>query len=178
MEQLIPIMAHLFTLDTNRQPQTWKLIPSAEGDSFSLPHDVLIRPPGGQHSSQLGGACWYILSPAGAQVRVNGETLFLGTRSLKHRDEILVDGARFFFSTERLAVIEPLPELDHAVHCARCKQPVAAGVLAVRCPGCGAWHHQNEQFGCWAYAAKCALCDFATEMSGGYRWTPDQEGWL
>ena len=171
-------MAHLFTLDTCQQPHAWRLIPSTEGDLFSLPHDVLIRRPGESHSSQFGGACWYIMSPAGAQVRVNGEPLFLGTRSLQHRDEILVEGERFFFSTERLAVIEPLPALDHAAHCARCKQPVVKDHLAVRCPGCGAWHHQTEKFGCWSYDAKCALCDFATEMSGSFRWTPDQEGWL
>lgn len=171
-------MAHLFTLDQSRQPNEWKLIPPGECGSFSLPHDVLIRQPGARNTIQLGDASWYILSPAGAQVRVNGEALFLGTRSIKHRDEILVDGERFFFSTESLATIEPLPTLEHAVHCARCKQSVATGDLAVRCSGCGAWHHQNEKFGCWAYDGKCALCDFVTEMSGGYRWTPDQEGWL
>ena len=112
-------MAHLFTLDTSQQPHRWKLLPAAGGGSFSLPRDVLIRQAGGISSIQLGGACWYLLSPAGAQVRVNGETLFLGTRPVKHRDEILVDGERFFFSTERLAVVEPLPALDHAVHCAK-----------------------------------------------------------
>lgn len=172
-------MAHLFTFDTARKPGQWKLIPPSDGDVFTLPRDVLIRQPGGRDAvHQLGGPCWYILSPSDATVRVNGEPLLLGSRAIQHRDEILIDGQRFFFSTERLAAIAPLPVLDHAVHCARCKQPVETGSLAVRCPGCGAWHHQNEKFGCWSYDAKCALCDFATELGGEYRWTPDQEGWL
>lgn len=172
-------MAHLFTLDASRQPGQWRLVPAADGAVFSLPHDVLIRQPAGAGAGQpFGGSNWYILSPSDASVRVNGEKLFLGSRLVKHRDEIVVDGHRFFFSTERLAVVENLPALAHVVHCARCKQPVEQGSPAVSCPGCGAWHHQSDALACWCYDAKCALCNSVTELGGGFRWTPDLEGWL
>lgn len=170
-------MAHLFTPDTSRQPHDWKLLRAGQGEVFSLPHGVIVRKPGGVNTSHLGGGCWYLMSPAGANVRVNGEPLFLGTRVMMHRDEIRIDGERFFFSTEQLASIEPLPELDHAVHCARCKQPAHTGKLAVRCPGCGAWYHQNGEYDCWSYDSKCSLCGMTTEIGGGYQWTPEQEGW-
>ena len=172
-------MAHLFTLDASQKPGQWKLISPADGVVFTLPHDVQIRQPGGPGAVQpFGGPNWYILSPSDVQVRVNGERLLLGSRLVKHRDEIVVDGHRFFFSTERLAAVGNLPALGHAVHCARCKQPVEQGSLAVSCPGCGAWHHQSDALACWCYDAKCALCDSVTELGGGFRWTPDQEGWL
>lgn len=170
-------MAHLFTPDTTTQPHGWKLIPAIRGEVFTLPRDVLIRKPGGVNGAHFGGACWYLLSPAGANVRVNGEALFLGTRAIKHRDEIRIEGERFFFSTEHLASVEPLPELDHAVHCARCKQPAQSGKPVVLCPGCGASYHQDGKYDCWTYDVKCTLCDFATKMGGGYQWTPEQEGW-
>lgn len=169
-------MPHIFTPDTSVTPTAWKMIRPLRGEIFTLPRDVLIRRPGGD-AARLGGASWYLLSPAGANVRVNGESVFLGSRAVHHRDEILIEGERFFFSTEKLAAIEPLPDMGHTVHCARCKQAAPAGGPAVCCPGCGAWFHQNGEYGCWTYDEKCSLCGFSTALGGGYQWTPDLEGW-
>ena len=44
----------------------------------------------------------------------------------------------------------------------------------VTCPQCGVWHHQRETdaLRCWTYSPHCAMCDQPTDLSAGYRWTP------
>ena len=84
-------------------------------------------------------------------------------RVLRDRDEILLPGIprndgeqadvadaepqRLFFSTERLAVVEPFPGGAKAVFCSRCKQVIDSGHRAVRCPSgrCGLWHHESAE---------------------------------
>jgi len=126
---------------------------------------------------------WVLMAGNGAGVRVNGEPVWLGLCVLRDRDEITLPGAepdgthRCFFSTERLARVEPFPGAPAGpVYCARCKLPINRGDLAVQCsnPECGAWHHQSDEFPCWTYHTKCALCNQATELDAGYRWTPEE----
>jgi hypothetical protein len=64
-------------------------------------------------------------------------------RALDAGDELRIgDGPSIFFSTERLACIEPFPGGDAATFCPRCKQVIESGGAAVRCPACGSWHRQ------------------------------------
>jgi hypothetical protein len=114
------------------------------------------------------------VAPSGTPLMVNGLPLRAGLRTLQDRDELRVPGlGPLYFSTERIARIEPLPTEPDALSCPRCRDRIAAGSPAVRCPGCGLWHHQTEDRPCWTYAETCALCPQPTAADAGYRWTPE-----
>lgn len=126
---------------------------------------------------------WVLLAERAAAVCVNGARLRLGIRVLRDRDEIIARpaasaeqaGKRFYFSTERLARVEPYPgrEAAAAARCARCKKPLANS-QAVCCPKCGAWHHQTDHLPCWTYHTVCSVCDQPTDIETTYRWTPEE----
>ena len=120
-----------------------------------------------------GNDAWVLLAAPRVAVRVNGGALAAGIRVLRDRDEIVLGGSRCFFSTERLAQVEPFPGAAGPVFCARCRQAVAQESAAVRCPGCGTWCHQREDLGCWTYGPKCPLCEQITPLDAGYRWEPE-----
>jgi len=132
-------------------------------------------------SGRDAGEQWSLLAVGEEEVLVNGRPLPLRMKTLRDRDEV---GIRFgvgerlcrrFFSTERLARVEPFPAGAAAVPCPRCKQRLRPGQPAVRCPRCGAWHHQTEQLPCWTYSPTCAClpCDQSTSLEVGFRWTPE-----
>ena len=130
------------------------------------------------------GNQWSLLTPAGGLVRVNGQSVSLGMRVLQDRDEIVFGSAdgeavHAFFSTELLAEVAPFPG-ESPMICPRCKQGIKPLMPAVRCPACGAWHHQIRQGDpehatreCWTYSERCAICPQPTELGAGYRWTPE-----
>jgi hypothetical protein len=129
---------------------------------------------------------WLLLASRERPVSVNGLPLPLGLRELRDRDEVLVAGReceltdspafRFFYSTERLARIEPLAVTTRPVYCVRCKQVIEVGSPAVACPSqaCGLWHHQSSELPCWEYSESCAACDQPTDPNVGFRWTPEE----
>ena len=120
------------------------------------------------------GETWVLLSLASGDLRLNGEPMRLGIAILSDRDELSIAGQpSCFFSTETLARIEPLPALAAGGCCPRCKLPIDAGVAAVRCPGCGLWHHSTDDMPCWTYAPTCAGCTQDTSPDAGFRWTPE-----
>jgi hypothetical protein len=80
---------------------------------------------------------------------------------------------RVFFSLERLARVVPFDGVDKS-HCPRCQTVIERGTPAVRCPQCGVWHHESDEFRCWTYSPTCALCDQPTELEGSFRWTPEE----
>ena len=121
---------------------------------------------------------WVVAAAPALGVTVNGDVLASGLRILEDRDSIRVPGgSTCFFSTERLASIEPLHASDE-IFCPRCKLLIEPGSDAVRCPQCGVWHHEQHGDGeddhlCWTYAPACALCDQATDLDAvEFRWTP------
>ena len=117
---------------------------------------------------------WHLLAAPASGIAVNGLPLSAGLRVLADRDELQVPGSgTLYFSTERLARIEPLPALSHEVPCPRCRQPIATGTPAVRCPGCEVWHHGVNEPSCWSYAPTCALCEHSTAADAGFTWTPE-----
>jgi hypothetical protein len=118
---------------------------------------------------------WVLLAREKAEVRVNGTRVLGGLRVLRDRDEIAVGGSRLYFSTERLARVEPFagPE-ERVVACPRCKQPMEPGTPSVCCPGCGLWHHQTEDLPCWTYSAVCSMCSQKTDLDAGFGWTPEE----
>jgi hypothetical protein len=119
---------------------------------------------------------WVLLAPPHTGVWVNGSSVPLGIRDLQDRDEVRLAGAEpVYFSTERLARVEPYPggETKPAL-CPRCKQRIEPGSPATCCPQCQAWFHQSDEFGCWLYAETCCQCGQATALNAGYRWTPEE----
>jgi hypothetical protein len=174
-----PVMAHLWVRNENAE---WAVVP-LDADAF----DLSVSPPRAtplEHVSKGGDSRvfllrlreareWILLSSSQDRVRVNGLKVASGIRVLSDRDEIRVEGVdTFFFSTERLAVIEPFPGAERAVFCPRCKQGFQEGALAVQCPQCKVWHHQSEELPCWTYSPTCALDDQPTDLDADYRWTP------
>ncbi|MCC6765582.1 MAG: hypothetical protein IT293_13055 [Deltaproteobacteria bacterium] len=117
-----------------------------------------------------GGARWLVLGPA--TVRVNGAPLATGIAVLRDRDELLIDGARLYFSTEARPVVTPLPPSERPLRCPRCTVVIASGAAAVACPACGIWHHESAERQCWTYAAVCASCDQATAFDAPFRFDP------
>ena len=163
-----------------REPeQQWQPMP-LDGESIRLSGDQ-ARPivAGGDAPASLiapgplGGAAWVMIASLGAGVCVNGVPLLLGIRVLLNRDAIRVGANEcVYFSSESLAQVVPYPD-QRAVPCARCKTDIAPGMQAVKCPKCGAWHHQSGDLACWAYHEKCARCDYPTAMDGQYHWSPE-----
>ena len=118
---------------------------------------------------------WILFGCAPGAVRVNGRLLLAGIAVLHDRDEITVGGRTpFYFSTEELAHVEPFPAGDGPVFCARCRQAIAPGTPAVRCPSCGHWCEQSEQKPCWTYGPSCPMCEQPTAFDAGLRWTPEE----
>lgn len=178
-------MAHVWVEDTEGRDWTvWPLHDDAAGlapsplarwlgteDDAELPRAQVARHGEGREEE------WILLACPGI-ARVNGSPLLLGTRVLRDRDEIVLHAGdrtmRCFFSTERLPRPEPFPSDRSGVRCARCKDFIAAGDPAVRCPNCDLWHHQIEGGRkCWTYLSGCASCGHPTQLDGQYRWTPE-----
>lgn len=117
---------------------------------------------------------WQLMARPSSGIAVNGLPVAAGMRTLLDQDEIRVPFlGTLFFSTERLARVEPLPVAGHDVSCPRCRQSIAPGSPAVRCPGCEVWHHGSPELPCWAYAPTCALCQQETAAEAGFKWTPE-----
>lgn len=118
---------------------------------------------------------WVMVAGPTDRVLRNGTPTVLGLSVLADRDEIrLPDGREFFFSTEMLASVEPFPATGVRGFCPRCKQVIAPASPAVRCPGCGLWHHASDDLPCWNYGPRCAACPQDTAFDAGFRWTPEE----
>lgn len=176
-------MAHLWLTDKDE----WAVLP-LDGAAFVIGGGRVRRtsdllslataqsPVGIRRVADSWGTRWALVAAPGARVSVNGMPTNLGLAVLADRDEIRIPGyPPFFFSSEVLAHVEPFPEADSHGLCPRCKKPIAAGCLAVRCPSCGLWYHQSdaERLPCWTYATHCAACSHPTALDGGFRWTPE-----
>lgn len=141
-----------------------------EPSSPSTSHGALVLP----CVRAAGGDTFALLARPALSLRVNGVPLQTGIRVLRDRDSIqLTDRPPIYFSSQRLPVIEPLPESDEPRFCPRCKSLIEAGTPAVRCVACGSWYHQSDEFPCYTYAESC-VCGYPTALDGDYRWTPHE----
>lgn len=175
-------MAHFWFQDT--QTGDWAPRRLDDGAAMAIARDPLhlVAAEGFGANAPLEVRCpdrqWVLLAASQERVLVNGQPLVSGIRTLRDRDELVLDGGRMYFSTEDHPAVVPFaaPGNDPArkTLCARCKAPVAEGSPAVRCPGCGAWHHQDEESErpCWTYAATCALCSQPTPFAQEFQWSP------
>ena len=169
-------MAHLWRKDGAGQ---WGVESLASGSTRVFDSEVALF---GLESVGSAGPAerWALIFPIPCRaVYVNGGAVRSGIRVLRDRDAVQVSGGQLvFFSTERLARVEPLPAGLPPTHCPRCKQQIEPDTDAVRCPspGCRAWHHQSDELGCWRYADTCALCPQPTDVEAGYQWTPQGLG--
>jgi hypothetical protein len=106
-------------------------------------------------------------------VCVNGIALDAGMRVLRDRDELVAGGERVFFSTETAAEVVPMPVMERAASCPRCRLPIDPGTPAVRCPRCRVWYHQSDEYPCFTYAP-CALCGEPSTLGAGLQWVPEE----
>jgi len=117
---------------------------------------------------------WALAADSGTAARINGALVVAGLGVLSDRDELRVNGsASMYFSTERLAVVEPFHGSGTPVCCGRCRQQLSEGDPAVRCPGCGVWYNQSAEYPCWTYHDTCAFCPQPTALDAGFRWVPE-----
>ena len=121
-----------------------------------------------------GSEAWALMSASGSGVRIGGEKLPTGLRVLRDRDEIRSRaGEQYFFSIEALVAVTPFESPGRDVFCGRCRQRIASGAPAVRCPGCGVWYDENDELPCWTYAETCAFCGRSTALDLGFAWSPE-----
>lgn len=111
--------------------------------------------------------------PGRTQAHVNGLRAASGIVVLRDRDELAFGERRYYFTAETLPAIDVYDGV--AVPCARCRQTIDRGAAVVRCPGCGALHHQEEREAgqsrpCWRGCKDtpfrtCALCPQSTVLA-------------
>ena len=174
-------MAHLWMKDQSEQ---WAVVPldgkayrlignsietlrAADEERSIVSAPLLLRP----GEPDQGG--WALIATAESEVFVNGLPLIVGLRLLDDTDQIRVGDCNYFYSTETLACIEPMPAASQRLFCVRCKQGIEEGSPAVKCPQCGLWCHQSDQLPCWSYSETCAMCSQPTRLDADYRWTPE-----
>jgi hypothetical protein len=142
-------------------------------------HELGSRPPSDgvlllSCASSAAGDTFALLARPDHSARVNGVPLHNGLRVLRDRDSIqLADRPPFYFSAERLPIVEPLPESDEPRFCPRCKAVIETGSPAVRCVSCGSWYHETQEFPCWTYSEGC-VCGHPTALDGDYEWSPHE----
>ena len=83
---------------------------------------------------------------AGGEVSiyVNGSAVIGGIHVLRHKDELVVDGARAYFSAESTPVVEVYQHdgSRRRPRCPICRGEIQDGQSIVRCPGCSRISHQ------------------------------------
>lgn len=130
-----------------------------------------------RHDGTGGAVKWMLYAGPEARVAVNGLSLSLGMRQLRDRDEIsLPDGCHLIFTVDSTPQVTAFDAVDGEVVCPRCAGPIKSQQLAVRCPRCGVWHHEDEsaERSCWTYGPTCMACGKqATALDGEPAWTPE-----
>jgi hypothetical protein len=124
-----------------------------------------------------------LIVPPAAQARFNGRPVVGAICVLEHKDEVVVEGQRMFFSVESKPEITAYRHDDsrRRPRCPTCRQPIEDGEAVVRCPGCERIYHQIGQTDeapekpCWTYAPKCRFCEHPTALVGEPTWRPEHE---
>lgn len=172
-------MAHLWNIDDSGE---W--VPKMlDGDQFELVGKALKRAGDALVDFEVRlllrrigdrPETWALVADGQHEIRINGVPNLVGLTILADHDEIRTPGGpAWFFSTETEARVEPYPDAEGGGFCPRCKLAISVGTPAVRCPGCGLWYHQSEEFPCWTAAPQCAACPHPTELGAGFCWTPE-----
>jgi hypothetical protein len=110
-----------------------------------------------------GARRWALLVRGDA--RVNGRPC-LPFEILDHQDEVRIAGERYCFSAQSPAEVVTFADGNTRIRCARCLGRLADGDRIVRCPDCGAHHHQS----CWTYDTRCQKCPSSTADA---MWVPE-----
>jgi hypothetical protein len=160
--------------------QQWTTVP-LDRDQIELPADQLVGAAPGAHATAAvlahtagdDESQWALIVGRGPRVRVNGDRVMLGIRSLRDRDAIQIDGGeRIFFSTQSAPVVAAYGG-KIAVPCPRCSSEIQPGDLSVQCPRCRAYFHHTGELQCWLYTDRC-ICDQPTALNDENCWRPDE----
>ena len=120
---------------------------------------------------------WLLLAAPGARVAVNGDVPLAGIAVLCDRDAIRAGDDLVFFAARDVAAVVVLGDgaaADPDACCARCCRRFTAEARVVRCPACGALHHQDDALPCWTYAARCASCVAPASLDVQPCWSPEE----
>ncbi len=184
------IWSELSPGDVKQGEPTWGLVPLDDSLEAMLLTGESARPlarvdgdhTGGRayilrHDGAAGTAKWMLYAGPDATVAVNGMPLTLGMRALRDRDEISIGrSCHLIFTSDSIAQVMAFSAAGEPMVCPRCAGEIKSEQLAVRCPRCGVWHHQDEsdQRLCWTYGPTCMGCgQQATELDGEVLWTPE-----
>lgn len=176
-------MAYMWLLDSRSE---WVPIPLEESDVYYLTTDAsrAVVPSNGdrprdshgyvmRHTASDGSDLWLLYTAPTAPVFLNGSHVRLGMHALRDHDQIRVGSCnRLFYTSERLARVEPFPGLAKTAKCPRCCGTIEKGQPSVKCPTCGTWYHQGGKLLCWTYDKTCLFDKQPTSLEAGFRWTP------
>jgi hypothetical protein len=130
-----------------------------------------------RHDAGDGASKWILYAGPEASVAVNGMPLALGMRALRDRDEISMGrSCHLIFTSDSIPHVTAFSAAGEPIVCPRCAGRIEPEQLAVRCPQCGVWHHQDDsaQRLCWTYGPMCTACgNQATPLDGEVLWTPE-----
>lgn len=160
-------MAHLWRNDASG----WSLAMLDERGATLDDGRVLVR-----RAGRADGA-WLLLAAPAARVAVNGDAPLAGVAVLRDRDAIRAGDELVFFAARGVAAVVALGEAaaaDPDARCARCCRRFTAEAHVVRCPACGAFHHQDDALPCWTYAERCAACVAPASLDVAPRWSPEE----
>jgi hypothetical protein len=132
----------------------------SDGSAATAP---VVLMPGGESGSTL-------VTRQESRVWINGRPVSGGLRVLADRDEIRVDGHRFFFASRDPLAIEAYSGPD--ISCPRCSGMILSDSIAVRCR-CGAWFHQSAEQPCFTYGDSCPICSGPTRLEE-VPWDPSE----
>jgi hypothetical protein len=124
-----------------------------------------------------------LLVEPGHAAFVNGEPLIGQMQVLKHKDELLLDGARHFYSAESKPIVVPFHQAagQRRPRCPVCRMAIEDGQPVVFCPGCARTFHEIAEAAdhaakcCWTYNTHCRFCQHPTDLGGSDFWTPAEE---
>ena len=150
------------------------VVESTRIESIARRGALLLRRDGSSNTEPPAApAGWAILAGPGTRIRINGIAIAIGITTLRHRDEIgLEGGAPLYFSTERLASVETYAASD-SPRCPRCSLSIEPGDLYVCCPGCNVLHHQRPDRQCFSYSPSCSRCNQSSSLEAGFLWSPE-----
>jgi hypothetical protein len=119
--------------------------------------------------STEGAARYALIVHPDTTALVNGY-LIPSIKVLCHRDEVEVEGFRFYFTAESPACVYSW-DAGKPGTCGRCHALLHGDVAGC---ACGLTFHQTAELDCFTYAAYCPRCGMPTTLTADFSWLPEE----
>lgn len=144
----------------DKETGNWRPDALQPDTAYYLASGVMLYPLAHSRCALLARTCLF----------VNGRPA-LPFHMLSDRDEIRFGQETAYFSLDSVSEVVAFPAAgNQGLTCGRCHVPIPEGTPAVRCPRCGAWHHERDELPCWTYTETCSACQQPTR---GFSWAPE-----